>query len=166
MCSALPQVVSHAHRPLIFLACCLHVLLVLYVFDLICSCCTSNIDHHRSRLFQCCSQCSHTYQWSGLSFIVFCLVVLLEIIDLTFWNCVLQVVVLYVVSISLLSMVRHVSKNSQIVAMAVIIFGFWNVPVVRNVINPLKLFTIGWHELCHISAVCLPFGFSFALGWQ
>ena len=39
--------------------------------------------------------------------------------------------------------------------MAVIIFGFWNVPVVRNVITPLKLFTIGWHELCHISAVCL-----------
>ena len=41
--------------------------------------------------------------------------------------------------------------------MAVIIFGFWNVPVVRNLINPLKLFTIGWHELCHISAVSLPF---------
>lgn len=40
--------------------------------------------------------------------------------------------------------------------MAVIIFGFWNVPVVRNVINPLKLFTIGWHELCHVSAVSLP----------
>lgn len=39
--------------------------------------------------------------------------------------------------------------------MAVIIFGFWNVPVVRNLINPLKLFTIGWHELCHISAVCI-----------
>ncbi len=42
----------------------------------------------------------------------------------------------------------------QMVAMAVIIFGFWNVPVVRNFINPLKLFAIGWHELCHISAVC------------
>lgn len=37
--------------------------------------------------------------------------------------------------------------------MAVIIFGFWNVPGVRNCINPLKLFTIGWHELCHIIAV-------------
>ena len=37
--------------------------------------------------------------------------------------------------------------------MAVVIFGFWNVPVVRNLINPLKLFTIGWHELCHITAV-------------
>jgi len=45
-------------------------------------------------------------------------------------------------------------SDLQIVAMAVIIFGFWNVPVVRNLINPLKLFTIGWHELCHISAVC------------
>lgn len=37
--------------------------------------------------------------------------------------------------------------------MAVVIFGFWNVPVVRNLINPLKLFAIGWHELCHICAV-------------
>ncbi|KDR65725.1 hypothetical protein GALMADRAFT_131341 [Galerina marginata CBS 339.88] len=45
-----------------------------------------------------------------------------------------------------------------IVAMAVIIFGFWNVPVVRNLINPLKLFTIGWHELCHISAAILSGG--------
>ncbi|KAF4610600.1 hypothetical protein D9613_006831 [Agrocybe pediades] len=45
-----------------------------------------------------------------------------------------------------------------IVAMAVIIFGFWNVPVVRNLINPLKLFTIGWHELCHISAAILTGG--------
>lgn len=41
--------------------------------------------------------------------------------------------------------------------MAVIIFGFWNVPIVRNLINPLKLFTIGWHELCHIIAVWRPF---------
>ena len=39
--------------------------------------------------------------------------------------------------------------------MAVIIFGFWNVPVIRNLINPLKLFTIGWHELCHIIVVSL-----------
>lgn len=44
-------------------------------------------------------------------------------------------------------------RSDQIIAMAVIIFGFWNVPIVRNCINPLKLFTIGWHELCHISAV-------------
>lgn len=40
--------------------------------------------------------------------------------------------------------------------MAVVIFGFWNVPVVRTLINPLKLFTIGLHELCHITAVCGP----------
>ena len=59
---------------------------------------------------------------------------------------------LYVV----LSLVLSISLSfSQIVAMAVIIFGFWNVPVIRNFINPLKLFTIGWHELCHISAVCI-----------
>uniref|UniRef100_A0A8H7XW46 Peptidase M50B-like-domain-containing protein n=1 Tax=Psilocybe cubensis TaxID=181762 RepID=A0A8H7XW46_PSICU len=45
-----------------------------------------------------------------------------------------------------------------IVAMAVVIFGFWNVPVVRNLINPLKLFTIGWHELCHISAAIMSGG--------
>jgi hypothetical protein len=35
----------------------------------------------------------------------------------------------------------------------VVIFGIWNVPGVRNCIYPLKLFTIGWHELCHIAAV-------------
>jgi len=40
--------------------------------------------------------------------------------------------------------------------MAVVIFGMWNVPIVRILINPLKLFTIGWHELCHITAVCVP----------
>ncbi|KAJ6621355.1 peptidase M50B-like-domain-containing protein [Mycena sp. CBHHK59/15] len=45
-----------------------------------------------------------------------------------------------------------------IIAMAVIIFGFWNVPVVRALINPLKLFTIGWHELCHISAAIFSGG--------
>ncbi|KAF8636435.1 hypothetical protein AX17_003617 [Amanita inopinata Kibby_2008] len=45
-----------------------------------------------------------------------------------------------------------------IIAMAVIIFGFWNVPIVRNLINPLKLFTIGWHELCHVSAGILSGG--------
>ncbi|KAL0953562.1 hypothetical protein HGRIS_004782 [Hohenbuehelia grisea] len=42
-----------------------------------------------------------------------------------------------------------------IIAMSVVIFGFWNVPGVRNVVNPLKLFTIGWHELCHISIAIL-----------
>ncbi|PPQ63307.1 hypothetical protein CVT24_006752 [Panaeolus cyanescens] len=49
-------------------------------------------------------------------------------------------------------------SSDQMVAMAVIIFGFWNVPIVRNLINPLKLFTIGWHELCHISAAILSGG--------
>lgn len=44
------------------------------------------------------------------------------------------------------------------IAMAVIIFGFWNVPVIRNLINPLKLFTIGWHELCHIIVAILTGG--------
>jgi len=48
---------------------------------------------------------------------------------------------------------RTALRRTQIIAMSVIIFGFWNVPVVRNLINPLKLFTIGWHELCHVSAV-------------
>ncbi|RDB20847.1 hypothetical protein Hypma_012056 [Hypsizygus marmoreus] len=45
-----------------------------------------------------------------------------------------------------------------ILAMAVIIFGFWNVPIVRNIITPLKLFTIGLHELCHIAAAVLSGG--------
>jgi len=45
-----------------------------------------------------------------------------------------------------------------IIAMAVIVFGFWNVPIVRNLINPLKLFTIGWHELCHVCAGVLTGG--------
>ncbi|KAJ7066745.1 peptidase M50B-like-domain-containing protein [Mycena amicta] len=45
-----------------------------------------------------------------------------------------------------------------IIAFAVVIFGFWNVPGVRNCINPLKLFTIGWHELCHIAAAILSGG--------
>ncbi|KXN86627.1 hypothetical protein AN958_09931 [Leucoagaricus sp. SymC.cos] len=49
-------------------------------------------------------------------------------------------------------------SSDQMVAMAVIIFGFWNVPVVRNLINPLKLFTIGWHELCHIIAAIFTGG--------
>ncbi|THU99121.1 hypothetical protein K435DRAFT_508685 [Dendrothele bispora CBS 962.96] len=37
-----------------------------------------------------------------------------------------------------------------IIAMSVVIFGFWNVPGIRNIINPLKLFTIGLHEFCHM----------------
>ncbi|KAK1232130.1 hypothetical protein PQX77_004731 [Marasmius sp. AFHP31] len=45
-----------------------------------------------------------------------------------------------------------------IIAMAVVIFGFWNVPGVRHLINPFKLFTIGAHELCHITAAILSGG--------
>ncbi|ESK94900.1 hypothetical protein Moror_14067 [Moniliophthora roreri MCA 2997] len=45
-----------------------------------------------------------------------------------------------------------------IIAMAVVIFGFWNVPGVRNLINPFKLFTIGAHELFHIIAAILSGG--------
>ncbi|KAF5351576.1 hypothetical protein D9758_007204 [Tetrapyrgos nigripes] len=37
-----------------------------------------------------------------------------------------------------------------IIATSVVIFGFWNVPGIRNIINPLKLLTIGIHEFSHI----------------
>lgn len=36
---------------------------------------------------------------------------------------------------------------------AVVIFALWNIPGARLLITPLKLFTIGWHELCHIVVV-------------
>jgi len=52
-----------------------------------------------------------------------------------------QLVVLYVIAVYM-----------------VIIFAVWNVPGVRNLINPLKLFTIGWHELCHIAAAIMTGG--------
>ncbi|KAL1941136.1 hypothetical protein VTO73DRAFT_7348 [Trametes versicolor] len=45
-----------------------------------------------------------------------------------------------------------------IVVYAVVIFAFWNIPGARVIINPLKLFTIGWHELCHISLAILTGG--------
>ncbi|KAI0821554.1 peptidase M50B-like-domain-containing protein [Irpex lacteus] len=45
-----------------------------------------------------------------------------------------------------------------IVVFAVVIFAFWNIPGARVIINPLKLFTIGWHELCHIIAAILTGG--------
>ncbi|KAI6149837.1 peptidase M50B-like-domain-containing protein [Pisolithus tinctorius] len=44
------------------------------------------------------------------------------------------------------------------VVYAVVIFGIWNIPGARTLINPLKLFTIGWHELCHIIAAILTGG--------
>ncbi|CDO73276.1 hypothetical protein BN946_scf185008.g38 [Trametes cinnabarina] len=58
----------------------------------------------------------------------------------------------------------HISLSVQvpvlyvIVVYAVVIFAFWNIPGARTVINPLKLFTIGWHELCHISMAILTGG--------
>jgi len=45
------------------------------------------------------------------------------------------------------------STPLQTVVYSVVIFGIWNIPVARTLINPLKLFTIGWHEFCHIVAV-------------
>ncbi|OCH93632.1 hypothetical protein OBBRIDRAFT_885307 [Obba rivulosa] len=45
-----------------------------------------------------------------------------------------------------------------IVVYAVVIFAFWNIPGVRALIVPLKLFTIGWHELCHIVLAVLTGG--------
>ncbi|KAG2136135.1 peptidase M50B-like-domain-containing protein [Suillus cothurnatus] len=48
--------------------------------------------------------------------------------------------------------------HDQTVVYAVVIFGIWNIPVARTLINPLKLFTIGWHEFCHIVAAVLTGG--------
>ncbi|KAI0073276.1 hypothetical protein K474DRAFT_1678024 [Panus rudis PR-1116 ss-1] len=45
-----------------------------------------------------------------------------------------------------------------IVVYAVIIFALWNIPGARVLINPLKLLTIGWHELCHITMAVLTGG--------
>ncbi|KAM5532351.1 hypothetical protein V8D89_013945 [Ganoderma adspersum] len=45
-----------------------------------------------------------------------------------------------------------------IVVYAVVIFAAWVVPGARVVITPLKLLTIGWHELCHISMAVLTGG--------
>ena len=68
----------------------------------------------------------------------------------------LQLPVLYVVRPSLLSADVTLTTDRttiQIVVYAVVIFAVWNIPAVRNLINPFKLFTIGWHELCHIIVV-------------
>jgi len=35
---------------------------------------------------------------------------------------------------------------------------FWSLPIIRVVINPLKLYTIGWHELCHIVVAIITGG--------
>jgi hypothetical protein len=44
----------------------------------------------------------------------------------------------------------------QIVVYAVVLFGLWTIPGARLLINPLKLFAIGWHELCHAILVRSP----------
>jgi len=36
-----------------------------------------------------------------------------------------------------------------IIVYAVVLFGLWTIPGARIMIIPLKLFAIGWHELCH-----------------
>jgi len=40
----------------------------------------------------------------------------------------------------------------------VVISVSWNMPGLRTCIRPFKLFTIGWHELCHIVAALLTGG--------
>ncbi|KAG8835094.1 hypothetical protein FRC17_005215 [Serendipita sp. 399] len=44
------------------------------------------------------------------------------------------------------------------VVLLIVAFAFWTFPVIRVVINPLKLFVIGWHEFCHIAAAILTGG--------
>lgn len=44
------------------------------------------------------------------------------------------------------------------VVLLVVAFAFWTFPVVRIMINPLKLFVIGWHEFCHIAVAILTGG--------
>jgi len=39
-----------------------------------------------------------------------------------------------------------------------ITMAFWTFPVIRKLIAPLKLFTIGWHELCHLGAALVTGG--------
>ncbi|OSX64282.1 hypothetical protein POSPLADRAFT_1054898 [Postia placenta MAD-698-R-SB12] len=45
-----------------------------------------------------------------------------------------------------------------IVVYTVVIFALWVIPGARVLINPLKLFTIGWHEFCHIVAAVMTGG--------
>ncbi|KAG9056937.1 hypothetical protein FS842_009140 [Serendipita sp. 407] len=44
------------------------------------------------------------------------------------------------------------------VVLLIVAFAFWTFPIIRVVINPLKLFVIGWHEFCHIAAAILTGG--------
>lgn len=45
-----------------------------------------------------------------------------------------------------------------IVVYAIILFGLWNIPGARVIINPLKLFAIGWHEVSHAALAILTGG--------
>jgi hypothetical protein len=40
----------------------------------------------------------------------------------------------------------------------VVILAVWNIPGARQIINPLKLLTVGWHELCHIIVAVMTGG--------
>ncbi|KDN42818.1 hypothetical protein RSAG8_06572, partial [Rhizoctonia solani AG-8 WAC10335] len=44
------------------------------------------------------------------------------------------------------------------VVFIVVISALWHIPGARTLINPLKLFTIGWHELCHMAAAIFTGG--------
>lgn len=65
--------------------------------------------------------------------------------------------VLYVVRFFPLTLYLHtlrvLNTDGQIVVYAVVLFGLWNVPGARVIINPLKLFAIGWHEVSHAALV-------------
>ncbi|KAF8920635.1 peptidase M50B-like-domain-containing protein [Mucidula mucida] len=69
-----------------------------------------------------------------------------------------QIVVLYVVRIHFSLSNSFARTSKQMISMSVVIFGVWNVPGLRNLINPLKLFTIGLHEMSHIIAAVLSGG--------
>ncbi|KZT65627.1 hypothetical protein DAEQUDRAFT_768688 [Daedalea quercina L-15889] len=45
-----------------------------------------------------------------------------------------------------------------IVIFTVVIFALWVIPGLRTAIVPLKLFTVGWHEFCHIVAAVFTGG--------
>ncbi|EPT01312.1 hypothetical protein FOMPIDRAFT_1049021 [Fomitopsis schrenkii] len=44
------------------------------------------------------------------------------------------------------------------VVFTVVIFGLWVIPILRLLIVPLKLFTVGFHEFCHIVAAVFTGG--------
>ncbi|KAI9509126.1 peptidase M50B-like-domain-containing protein [Russula earlei] len=52
----------------------------------------------------------------------------------------------------------QVRTTHRILVYAVVLFGLWNIPGARLLINPLKLFAIGWHELCHAILAVLTGG--------